>query len=229
MIVLGLDTALRACSAAILAHGKLAARRIAPMEKGHAEHLAPLVAATFEDAGLTPGDLDRVGVVVGPGGFAGVRVGVAFARGLTLGTGVAAVAVNSLEALAAGGRRRDDQSRLFVPVIDARRGDVYAALYESDGAARLQPFVAPPKEALARLADAAGGRSAALIGNGAPLLVDPPGDWRRETAVADIDPDDVAHLAAGATPDGAPPRPFYLRPPDAKPPTQSIFAGLTAE
>ncbi|HXI85963.1 MAG TPA: tRNA (adenosine(37)-N6)-threonylcarbamoyltransferase complex dimerization subunit type 1 TsaB, partial [Parvularculaceae bacterium] len=102
MIVLGLDTALKSCSAAIVENGSLRAEARLPLEKGHAEHLAPMVAALFREAQIGPRGIDRVGVVVGPGAFAGVRVGLAFARGLALGTEIRIVGVTSLAALAAG-------------------------------------------------------------------------------------------------------------------------------
>ena len=82
MIVLALDTCLFACSAAVVRGGELLARRIDPMARGHQERLAPLVQEVMAQAGLDFEALDRIGVTVGPGSFTGLRVGLAFAKGL---------------------------------------------------------------------------------------------------------------------------------------------------
>ncbi|MEO1252692.1 MAG: tRNA (adenosine(37)-N6)-threonylcarbamoyltransferase complex dimerization subunit type 1 TsaB [Pseudomonadota bacterium] len=212
MAVLALDTALQRCSAALVVDGEPAAFIVDDMERGHAEHLAPMVARIFEQAGLKPSDVTRVGVVVGPGGFTGVRIALSFARAFGLATGAAVVGVTSLRALAANVSTKDG---LVAPVIDARRGQVYAALYDT-GEERLAPFVAAPDAAGQLLADAAGGRAVSLVGSGAALLSLAPG--RRLTgADPQIDPVILARIAAAVPAPDAPPAPLYLRPPDAKP------------
>ncbi|MFQ5563599.1 MAG: tRNA (adenosine(37)-N6)-threonylcarbamoyltransferase complex dimerization subunit type 1 TsaB [Parvularculaceae bacterium] len=226
MITLGFDTALQSCSLAILRDGVVLSDKFLPLEKGHAEALAPLAASALAEAGMAVSDLDRVGVVVGPGGFAGVRVGLAFARGLALGTGVAAVGVTSLEALAAAVEDAP-QGGLAAAVIDARRGQVYAGLYGPGGAPRLAPFVADPEIAAEKLKAAADGALAALVGSGAGQVSAHLPDWPASNAPAQIDAKIVARLAARAPlPDG-PPAPLYLRPPDARPPGRSALAGLS--
>jgi tRNA threonylcarbamoyladenosine biosynthesis protein TsaB len=222
MHILGIDTALRSCSAALLRDGEAIAWRRLAMDKGHAEHLAPMARDVLAEAPLAARDLDRIGVVIGPGSFAGVRVGLAFARALALGTRVNVVGVTSLEALAAGARGAAD--RLVAAVVDARREQVFAALYASDGAPIVPPFVASPEAARARLIAAAEGRSALVTGDGAALVNLPPA-FRRAGA-DDIDPIIVARLAAAAPQPAGPPAPLYLRAPDAKPAAPSRFAGL---
>lgn len=230
MLVLALDTALKSCSLAIIEREAGGERVLADiherLEKGHAEHIAPMAMVALEKAGLGVKDIDRVGVVIGPGAFAGVRVGVAFARGLALGTKLDIVGVTSLAALAAGlpGRR----GALAAPVIDARRGQVYAALYGDDGSVMLPPFVAAPEDALARLSAAAGVREVRLTGDGAGLVA---GHERFSTneAASDIDPKAVARLASAAPAPQTLPAPLYLRAPDAKPGAPSPFAGLFTE
>ncbi|MEE2690140.1 MAG: tRNA (adenosine(37)-N6)-threonylcarbamoyltransferase complex dimerization subunit type 1 TsaB [Pseudomonadota bacterium] len=222
MIVLGLDTALKSCAAAILREGRTAGDKFAPMEKGHAEHLAPMVAATLREAGVSARDLDRIGVVVGPGGFAGVRVGLAFARGLAIGAKTKVIGVTSLGALAAA---LPDNS-LRAAVIDARRGQVYAALYDASLQVLLAPFVAEPKEALQQLVLAAAGQQVAAAGDGLTLLGSPPPEWRLELGRTAIDAKIVARLAETAPEPASPPAPLYLRPPDAAPAAASPFEGL---
>lgn len=223
MLILALDTALKSCSVAILAGETVRADLHERLEKGHAERLAPMAIEALAAAGVAVKDLDRVGVVIGPGGFAGVRVGLAFARGLALGTGLDVVGVTSLAALAGALRRREGE--LIAAVIDARRGQVYAALYDADLTVRMPPFVAAPGEALAKLTAAASGAPVRLTGAGADLIAPHP-DFSAREAAADIDAKIVARLAAFAAPPVGPPSPLYLRPPDAKPGAPSPFAGL---
>jgi tRNA threonylcarbamoyladenosine biosynthesis protein TsaB len=183
-----------------------------------------MVADALADASISVRDLDRVSVVIGPGGFAGVRVGLAFARGLALGTKLKVVGVTSLAALAAG----VEGAALVGAVIDARRGQVYAGLYEG-AAVREAPFVAAPEEALARLASAAGKSEVALVGDGAALLRALPPGFSYRNAVSGIDPVVVARIGAAAAEPAAAPAPLYLRPPDAKPGAPSPFAGIFEE
>ena len=250
MRVLAIDTALQKCSAAIVegtpqkgagfGESTVLAAQTMPLEKGHAEHLAPMVKAVLTQAGLKPTDLDRVGVVIGPGGFAGVRVGLAFARALALAASIECVGVVSLAALAAGAARVGQEEPgapelLPAPIIDARRGQVYSALYAPDSEQMLGAFAASPDQALARLNQAAGERPIALIGNGAELALTahegenaPLKGFVVSKADHQIDPVIAAQLTIAAPAPSGPPAPLYLRPPDARPPASgSIFAGLS--
>jgi tRNA threonylcarbamoyladenosine biosynthesis protein TsaB len=96
----------------------------------HAEVLMPAVDELCRRAGWAVGDLSGVAVDIGPGLFTGLRVGLATARAIASARGLPAVGVNSLEALAYPHRRR---TGLVAPVVDARRGEVYWALYQTDG------------------------------------------------------------------------------------------------
>jgi len=207
MIVLGLDTCLNACSAAVLQDEIVLARASEVMARGHQERLAPLVAEVMAQSGVAFSRLDRVGVTVGPGSFTGLRVGLAFAQGLAAALGVPAVGVGTLEALAAL-----DQEGLAFAVLDGRRGQVYLQAFE-DGASLMAPDVVSVEVALARLAELSGGRPVTLIGSGAALLA-PVAPTARIVAAEGADPVVVARLAAGRPP--APPRPLYLRAPDAR-------------
>lgn len=203
MIVLGLDTCLFACSAAVVRDGVTLASRIEPMSRGHQERLAPLVAEVMGEAGLGFGDLDRIGVTVGPGSFTGLRVGLAFAKGLSAALGVPAVGVGSLEALA-----HDRSGRVFA-VLDAKRGQVYLQAF-ADGVAVSAPDALPVETAAARLAELA---PDVLVGTGVGLLA-PMRPAAQAIELDHADPAAVAAIAALRAP--APPRPLYLRAPDAK-------------
>ena len=102
MKLLCLDTAMAACSVGVYdATGeRLLASAYVPMERGHAEALAPMVEQVMREAGLGFGDLGRIAVTVGPGTFTGVRIGLAMARGLGLALGIPVCGIDTLTAIA---------------------------------------------------------------------------------------------------------------------------------
>ena len=190
MILLSLDTSLSACSVAVTRDGQVLAALSEPMHRGHQERLAPMVEQIMRAAGLPFGAIDRVGVTVGPGSFTGLRVGLAFAKGLGLALAKPCVGVGTLEALAAS----DPGPGLTVAVIDAKRGQVYLQAFES-GAAVMAPDALPVEEAAARLAELWHGGPLRLIGPGAALLAEAaPGAEVVERAA----PDPVAVVALTA-------------------------------
>jgi tRNA threonylcarbamoyladenosine biosynthesis protein TsaB len=195
LIVLALDTALGACQAAVLDGDRLLYEMSETMERGHQERLAPLVQEAMQAAGVSFADLDRVAVVVGPGSFTGVRVGLAFAKGLSVALGIPCVGVGSMEALALG------SAGLAAAVIDAPRGQRYLQLFR-DGQA-----LAPPE---ALLAEDEPARVAALT-DGPVARIGPAADG---PAFPDIAA--VARMAAARPAPAGRPAPIYLRPPDAK-------------
>ncbi len=212
MKVLALETATAACSVAVLDGAAVRAHRAAAMQRGHAEALMPMVEAAMAEAGLAYGDLDLVATTVGPGSFTGLRVGLAAARGIALAAGIPAAGVTTLEALAAG---IDEETRAGAPVaalLDARRGQVYAQLFDAAGAARGAPFAAAPDAA-----DLPDG-PLLLVGAGAPLVIAAQGmrpGWRFAETPRLPDAAPVARLAArrfAENPDALrPPRPLYVR------------------
>jgi len=99
MLILGINTTGDACETALVRDGAIVAERSEPMMQGHDARLAPLVDELMRTTSVAFAALDRIAVVVGPGSFTGIRVGVAFARGLSLSLDVPSVGVTSLEAL----------------------------------------------------------------------------------------------------------------------------------
>ncbi len=203
MILLALDTSLGACSAAVIDGERVLARTIEPMTRGHQERLAPLVAETMAQAGLAFDRLERVGVTVGPGSFTGLRVGLAFAKGLSAALSIPAVAVGTLEALA------QPHSGRVLAVLDAKRGQVYLQGF-ADGRAVTAPDVLPIETAAARVAEI---DPQVMTGSGAPLLAGMAPQARIEVPEF-ADPVAVGAIAAAKAP--VPPRPLYLRAPDAR-------------
>ncbi len=210
MKVLALDTCLTATSAAVLDGERVLAARSEPMARGHQERLAVLVREMTEEAGLAFADLDRVGVTVGPGSFTGLRVGLAFAKGLSSALAIPCVGVSTLEAMAAA-------PGLVAAAIDAKRGQVYLQVCE-DGRPLMAPDALDLGTAAARLIELGAGRPMALTGSGAALLA-PALPGAVVLAAETPDPVAVARLAARvAAP--SPPRPLYLRTPDAQLPAR---------
>src|SRR3712207_4426913 len=101
MNILGIDTALGACSAAVITDARVLSRRHEEMLRGHAEALAPMVREVMEEAGLAFAALDRLAVTTGPGTFTGQRVGLAFVRALVVALKRPAIGVTTLDAIAA--------------------------------------------------------------------------------------------------------------------------------
>jgi tRNA threonylcarbamoyladenosine biosynthesis protein TsaB len=137
VIVLALESATDLVGAALLADGPL---RPAVTETGgrrHAEALAPAVQRVCQDADVALAAVDVIAVDVGPGLFTGLRVGVATAKALGQGLGIGVVAVGSLDILAAAAVERLPAGSpcRVVAVVDARRGEVFAARYHFDGGA----------------------------------------------------------------------------------------------
>ena len=217
MIILSVDTALGACSAALLSDGRVIAHEHRDMARGHAEALAPMVQDVMHRAGRAFSDVDRIGVTTGPGTFAGQRVGLAFARALALALKKPAIGVTTLDAMAAEALSVTDAPSWAIAAADAKRGEIYLGARNKVGSL-LEPVLVPLSDAPARLASfvASNGPAVTLAGTAAealaPLLS---GLSPSDSLVRQPDAIFVAQLAAIA-PAGPPPKPLYLRPPDAK-------------
>ena len=131
MRILALDTATSACSVALWCDGAVRARRFAPMERGQAEALVPMLGAVLADAGCAFAELDLLAVTVGPGTFTGLRIGLAAARGLALAAALPCLGVTTLEAVADGVGPEERAGAALLVVLDAKRRDVYAQLFSA--------------------------------------------------------------------------------------------------
>lgn len=204
-VILGLNTIAGVCEAALSeGEGELGCV-CEPMAQGHDARLAPVVARCMQEAGLAFADLDRIAVIVGPGSFTGVRVGVAFARALALALGIPAVGVSSLEAL-------DPLPRegVVIGVLAARRRPPDRSWWvQSLAAGRATGEAAEAGEAdLAALLKGA----AAACGETEGLLTTARLIPARPSALA------AARFAARLPAADLPPaRPIYVREPDAAP------------
>lgn len=209
-VVLAFDTAGSACSVAVargehvLAHERLA------MRHGHAEALLPMIGRVVAEAGLSPPDIDIIAVTAGPGGFTGIRAGLAAARGLALTAGARLLGVSSFSTVA--GAVTEKGKRLLV-ALDSRRVDLYVQLFDARHLPVSDPAALPPEHLttligdgpLAIAGDATEGAAAALT-NRCDVEV-----------IANSAPDALGVLASlRRWPERTDPaaRPLYLRPPD---------------
>lgn len=213
MKLLAVDTALGACSVAVLDGDVVLAHQFVEMTRGHAEALAPMVDETMRRSGIAFGALDRLAVTTGPGTFTGQRVGLAFMRGLRVGLKKPLIGVTTLEAMAAA-----TEENRAAAIHDAKRDEAYLSLWEN-GATILEPMVMPFTDAILRIR--AFGPSV-LCGTGAPKAGEALGP---EFGLADIRQPDalwVARLAMARPVPDMPPAPLYLRAPDAKLPATPL-------
>jgi tRNA threonylcarbamoyladenosine biosynthesis protein TsaB len=203
----------------------------------HGENLFGYIESTLAEAGASREDLSLIGVDIGPGRFTSLRVGLGTAKGLALGLGVPIVGVSSLRVLARA--IEADAGVVRVPVMNAYRGDVFAAAYlmEDGDVDELAPALfGAPEVVLAQIRDAVGDRAVAVVGEGVRphaavievllgLAVDE-AQMGLDAAPADAIVSEVQYVVRTAGPaDLDSLEPQYLRPSDAKlpgdlPPTE---------
>lgn len=210
MLVLALDSAGSACSAALWRDGVVLARRFAVMTRGQSEALMPMVRDVLAEAGVAVDHVDLLAATVGPGAFTGIRIGLAAARGLALAAGKPLAGIATTEAAAAAVPAGCHPGRDRLVVMDSRRDELWVQEFAGDLTPRGPIRALTPCEAAAQATG-----PVVVAGDGAvlvlPLLADgvaAPGDGH-------VDAVQVAALAARHWPGGTlPPQPLYLRPAD---------------
>jgi len=146
-MILAIETATPRGSVALVAGGVVAEETVLPAGRQGSETLLSAVAGLLAARGVSPAGISCIAVSAGPGSFTGLRVGMAAAKGYCFGWGLPMALVPTLEALAS---RFPGERRVLCPVLDARKKEVYAALFRREGGAllRLCPDLAVPPEAL---------------------------------------------------------------------------------
>ncbi len=124
---LGIETSTPVCSVALSCDARVVVEYTLELGSHHSERLQPMVERVLREAGLSVGDLDGVAVAAGPGSFTGLRIGMGLAKGLCRGADLAFVRVSTLAAMAFGA---GVEGVPVCPMLDARRGDVYAGVYD---------------------------------------------------------------------------------------------------
>jgi tRNA threonylcarbamoyladenosine biosynthesis protein TsaB len=223
MVVLGLDTATSDAAVAVTADGTIIRESsVEPGADGRPRHSQVLLTEVERgvEAGGGWGSIERIAVGIGPGSFTGLRIGIATARALAQARSVPIAPVSTLAALARGIFRRGAGTGSVLPVLDARRGEAFAALYDPDGVELWAPFVAGPEELARRVAELDSASLAAGDGalrfaaelKAAGATVSPAEDPVHRIAAQDVCA--LGEAAAETPPDQI--EPLYLRPPDAK-------------
>jgi tRNA threonylcarbamoyl adenosine modification protein YeaZ len=216
MIILALDTASTLCAACVYDAdaGSELGRCVEDIGKGHAERLMDVLGAALAASGRSYADIGTVAVSIGPGSFTGIRVGVSAARGLALALKVPALGVTTLSAIA-DQARFDWPGRRIVAAIDARRDELYVEDHAGDGSLAFGPAIVPTSNAGSLVF----GDRPVLAGSGARVIEERAAsadfDMAGGGATADIAV--YARLAAGGHVFNSPPKPLYLRGPDARP------------
>jgi tRNA threonylcarbamoyladenosine biosynthesis protein TsaB len=219
-VILGFDTATEQTVVGALRDGELLfARSLEPATDGRPQHGTRLLAEVEAAAGAAGGwgSVGRIAVGLGPGSFTGLRIGIATARALSQTLDVGLAGVGTLAALAGGAQAG---GRAVLAVLDARRGEVFAALYGDSKEAIWEPFVTDPVQLAQRIAKLPEPPLAA--GSGALRFRDElqeggaeiPG---RSDPLHRIDAREICALGAlgvASAPEGI--APIYLRPPDAE-------------
>jgi tRNA threonylcarbamoyladenosine biosynthesis protein TsaB len=229
LTVLAWDTATDRCAAALIRwqNGETEILADYAGDSGlHSQLLPPLAARMLEEHQLAPGQVDLLVVGRGPGSFTGLRTGLALAKGLALGSGRPILGLGTLEVLAAQILAAEPEREvLAAPVIDARHGEIFTALYSREGQV-MPPAALSPLDLPIALSAAAEGRPVRVDGPARPLvqavLAGPElgggsGEASRVSAVV------MAALGAAifqAEPDAPrlhPTLPLYVRQPDLRP------------
>lgn len=133
MRLLSIDTSTRGCSVAMHENGELLAAYELFTDKSSSAMLTTLIQNVVRDSGYSLNDIDALAVAKGPGSYTGLRVGVSTAKGICYALDKPLVAVNTLEAMFMQVKGYFDSKMLFCPMIDARRMEVYAAVFDSSG------------------------------------------------------------------------------------------------
>ena len=165
MLILAIETATESVGVALGGRDGVLASVTIARGRRHGETLAPAIQFACRHAGVELPDLDAVAVDIGPGLFTGMRVGIATAKALAMALDIPVVPVTSLESLAESAR---SQHGLVVPVVDARKGEVFWSMHRADSegvTALSEPSIGSVDDLLAALGER--GQHALCLGDGA--------------------------------------------------------------
>ena len=166
--ILAFDTAMGGCSAAFYDTDRAHATALSePMARGHAERLVPMIQSVLETAGSSFDAIDSLVTTVGPGAFAGLRIGLSTARALGLALGKPVIGVTTLAALAAAffDQRSLEPTQTLCVLVETKRSDFYVQLFSSDNIPLHAPQARPAEDILAGFPDT---KNTIIIGDGAP-------------------------------------------------------------
>ena len=131
-LILNIETSTTLCSVSLAKDGKVIASKEVNEGFTHAENLHVFIEEVIAKAGTTVKDLNAIAVGSGPGSYTGLRIGVSAAKGLAYALQVPLIAVNTLQTMAAAAVGQSNEEVLFCPMLDARRMEVYTAIFDKD-------------------------------------------------------------------------------------------------
>lgn len=132
-MILCLETATPSCSVALVHNGEVLACEEDPKGQNHSEKITLFIDSVMKKGGVSYGQLDAVAVSMGPGSYTGLRIGVSTAKGLCYAASKPLIAIDTLHAMAFGGKLKViSENPLLVPMIDARRMEVYAEIFDEN-------------------------------------------------------------------------------------------------
>ncbi len=171
MLILTIETSTPMERVAVVRDGSVLAELMETVGRGHTEKLLGVVESALSRSSVGLRELDAIAVSIGPGRFSGLRVGLATAKGLAAAPGLPVVPVESLAALAESARPYEG---LVCSMLDARRGEVYGALFRlGDGRERmLQDVAVAPATMIERVHAAARGGEVLFLGSGVAACAD---------------------------------------------------------
>ncbi len=227
--IVAIETATETVGVAVRTAAGVRAQLALTGRRRHVETLTPALEHLLTQVGLGPSDLNVVAVDVGPGLFTGLRVGVAAAKGLAQSLGIGVVGASSLDILAAGAARAGHRG-LVLSCVDARRGEVFAAVHHIESRRTTTERMAPGLFSPATLAEVLDGQlrhaPVLAVGDGAAryakVLGAVPGVEIRAPALSFPPPESLLNLALTRLDRGEPPAdpgcivPLYMREADAK-------------
>jgi tRNA threonylcarbamoyladenosine biosynthesis protein TsaB len=212
-------------SAALTGQRRGESVRVQRLEAGaaQAEGLIPLIAALMADSNVQFKDVARIAVCIGPGGFSGIRTGVAAARGIGLAAGIPVTGTTSFRILAAAFEKRGDVPETYGIAAPAGLKTIYCQIL-SRGSLSLTDIVALPHAETAAFFE---GRAQIIVGPAARMLAEN-GSARLPVRDDDLVPDaeTLAQIAPDLDPARDLPSPYYVRPADARPQTAHLISRL---
>jgi tRNA threonylcarbamoyladenosine biosynthesis protein TsaB len=133
-LILQLETATTACSVALALDGKVIACKELNEKNVHASHITLFIQEVIEETKKSFADIEAIAISMGPGSYTGLRIGVSTAKGLCYALDIPLIAINTLKSMAQGlvASGQFDNNFIFCPMIDARRMEVYTAVYDYD-------------------------------------------------------------------------------------------------
>jgi tRNA threonylcarbamoyladenosine biosynthesis protein TsaB len=133
-LILNIETATKTCSVALAKNGALVGQKsLSSGAYSHAENLHPFIDSLLKEHQVSAAELDAIAISMGPGSYTGLRIGVSTAKGLCYALNIPLIAVGTLELMCHSEKLKSLDADLFCPMIDARRSEVFTALFNKSG------------------------------------------------------------------------------------------------